>query len=210
VVLSTGLGDNFTIWAKVQPEFAKVTRVCSYDRAGMGWSQPRPGIHDADSIATQLHQLVELAGVVRPFLLVGHSISGLHVRAYASHYGSDLAGIVLLDPSTPHQGDRLPRELIDSLAAYRRDMIKQRWQMALGWLRLLGQCGAVPSGFEAYGPFFEAWNCDPSQVTTVIEELDVWGVSERETNRKTLGVRPLYSSFHETRPWLRTMMTARP
>jgi pimeloyl-ACP methyl ester carboxylesterase len=190
IVLSTGLGDNFTVWAKVQPELAKVTRVCSYDRAGMGWSQPRPGVPDSDSVAAQLHQLLAVAGVERPFVLVGHSISGLHVRAYGSRYQSDLAGIVLLDPSTPHQGDRFPQELVNSLADYRRDMVRQRWQMTMGWPRLLGKCGAVPSGFEADRPFVEDWNCDPTEVKTVIEEIDAWGASERETDSAAIGAQP--------------------
>jgi hypothetical protein len=71
IVLDAGLGDDSTVWAKVQPELSKVTRVCSYDRAGFGWSQPRPGVQDANAISAQLHQLVAVAGVQCPFLLMG-------------------------------------------------------------------------------------------------------------------------------------------
>src|SRR6478672_8028815 len=83
IVLSSGLGDDFTDWAKVQPALSRQTRVCSYDRAGFGWSQSRPGVQDANAISSQLHQLIETAAVQRPFMLVGHSISGIYLRSYA-------------------------------------------------------------------------------------------------------------------------------
>ena len=77
IVLDSGLGDDFTGWYNVQPALSKVTRVCSYDRAGFGWSQSRPDVQDANAISSQLHQLISVAGVQRPLILVGHSIAGL-------------------------------------------------------------------------------------------------------------------------------------
>ena len=190
VVLSTGLGDNFTVWSKVQPELSKVTRVCSYDRAGTGFSEPRSGIQDADSIAKQLHDLLTTAGVNRPFILMGHSISGLYVRSYFEHYRSDLTGIVLLDPTTPHQEDRLPKA--ESLAEQRRDLVQQRLLMAVGWSRLRGNCGAVSPETQAAERFLKAWDCDPRQMTPVIQEFDGWGPSEREIDRvRSFGAMPL-------------------
>jgi Alpha/beta hydrolase family len=75
-----GLGNDSLIWANVQPELSKTTRVCSYDRAGFGWSEPRPDPRDADRIVQELHGLLTEAGITGPIVLMGHSISGLCLR----------------------------------------------------------------------------------------------------------------------------------
>jgi len=103
IVLDTGYGNNATTWEKVQPELSKTTRVCSYDRAGTGWSQPQPEPRDADHIVSQLHELLRQANVSGPIVLMGHSIAGMYVRAYATHYPADVAGIVFVDGSSPEQ-----------------------------------------------------------------------------------------------------------
>jgi pimeloyl-ACP methyl ester carboxylesterase len=111
-VLSSGLGDDFTIWAKVQPALSRQTRACSYDRAGFGWSEARPGVEDADAISSQLHELIEAAAVQLPFVLAGHSISGIYLRSHAAHYSHDLPGLVFVDGATPLQDDRTPKALV--------------------------------------------------------------------------------------------------
>lgn len=84
IVLESGLGEDSLIWGKVQPVLSNTTRVCSYDRAGMGWSAPHPGPRDADEIADQLHALLQAAAIDGPIVLMGHSIGGLYVRDYAT------------------------------------------------------------------------------------------------------------------------------
>ena len=74
-----------------------------YDRAGFGWSQAGPAPRDADHIASELHGLLRQAKVDLPFVLMGHSIAGIYMRAYAAHYLEDLAGMVFVDGSTPMQ-----------------------------------------------------------------------------------------------------------
>ena len=103
IVLDTGFGDNATVWRKVQPELAKTTRVCSYDRAGSGWSDPLPGSRDANQIVEQEHALLQQAGISGPIVLMGHSIAGLYIRAYATHFPEHVAGIVFVDGSSPGQ-----------------------------------------------------------------------------------------------------------
>ncbi len=106
VVLEPGLGGistNLSIWAWVQPEIAKTTRVCSYDRAGLGWSDPGPQPRDAQHIVTELHLLLQNAHIPGPYVLVGWSYGGLYIRAYANQYRSETAGLVLLDSSSPDQ-----------------------------------------------------------------------------------------------------------
>lgn len=132
IVLSSGLGDDFTGWAKVQPVLSRQTKVCSYDCAGFGWSESRPGVQDANAISTRLHQLIATAAVQRPFVLVGHSISGICLRSYAAHYLSDPAGLVFVDGATPLQDDRIPKELVKIQEDQRRRMPRQKLLMTPG------------------------------------------------------------------------------
>lgn len=122
LVLDAGYGGDSTTWAKVQPELAKTTRVCSYDRAGMGYSDPQPGPRDADHIVAQEHDLLMAAHVTGPIVLVGHSIAGLYVRDYATHYPENVAGIVFVDGSSPEQFH---------MAAFTSELGKAPW----GWFR---------------------------------------------------------------------------
>lgn len=181
VLLSSGLGDDFTEWAKVQPVLSKLTKVCSYDRAGFGWSEPRPGVQDAKAIAAQLHQLVQIADIERPFVLVGHSISGIYMRYYAAHYPGDLAGLVFIDGATPLQNSRIPKALLKIQQDQRRDMPWEKLLMTLGWYRLLGDCTSIPPGFEAYSAWIKADSCVPSQIDAIEQELDAEHLSGEET-----------------------------
>jgi pimeloyl-ACP methyl ester carboxylesterase len=110
VVLETGLGGGVTSadWAYVQPEIGKTTRVCAYDRAGLGWSDLSPQPRDAQHIATELHTLLQNSHTPPPYVLVGWSYGGLYVRAYADQYPEEVAGMVLLDSSSPDQCTSTP------------------------------------------------------------------------------------------------------
>jgi pimeloyl-ACP methyl ester carboxylesterase len=108
VILENGLGSISSAWALVQPEIAKVTRVCSYDRAGMGWSDSSPQPRDAQHIAQELHTLLHNANTQSPYVLVGWSFGGLYASAYARQYGDEVVGLVLLDSSHPDQWTSTP------------------------------------------------------------------------------------------------------
>jgi len=181
IILDSGLGDDFTIWAKVQPELSKVTRVCSYDRSGFGWSQSRPGMRDANAICAELHQLALVAGIERPFILMGHSIAGLYLRSYAAHFLNDLAGLIFVDGATPLQDDRVPRELVKIQDRQREQMPWQKFLMTLGWYRIKGKCTKVPPGFESYSLWIKADSCVPSQLSAIEGELDAEHASGEET-----------------------------
>lgn len=99
VVLEAGGGDDMLDWRVVQPRVAKFTRVCSYDRAGYGFSDPGPAPRDASASVTDLHALVARAGIARPFVLVGYSEGESYARVYADRYLHDLAGMVLVEPA---------------------------------------------------------------------------------------------------------------
>ena len=103
LVLDSGLGNDGLVWQGVQPVLAQTTRVCSYDRAGMGWSDSVPPPRDADHIADQLHGLLAEAQINGPLVLMGHSIAGIYIRDYAARYPAQVAGLVFVDGSTPWQ-----------------------------------------------------------------------------------------------------------
>src|SRR5712692_3061456 len=97
VILEAGAGDFSVDWSLVQPGVAGFARVCSYDRAGSGWSDLGPRPRTLHQIVWELHTLLEKAGVRAPYVLVGHSYGGILVRLYAATYPSDVAGVVLDD-----------------------------------------------------------------------------------------------------------------
>jgi pimeloyl-ACP methyl ester carboxylesterase len=97
VVLQAGLGGSSSSWAKIAPAIAATTTVCAYDRAGHGQSDEAAGPQDGIALATDLHTLLERAGVPGPYVLVGHSSGGPYVRVFAAQYPDEVAGMVLLD-----------------------------------------------------------------------------------------------------------------
>ena len=99
VILDAALGASSVSWSLVQPELARLTRVCSYDRAGFGWSDAGPVPRTAGRIADELRTLLERAGVPPPYLLVGHSFGGLVAQIFAQRFRYETAGLVLADPA---------------------------------------------------------------------------------------------------------------
>jgi pimeloyl-ACP methyl ester carboxylesterase len=106
VILENGGGMSLIGWIKIQPEIAKYARVCSYDRAGYGWSESGPEPRTALQIAKELKLLLDTAGEKGPYVMVAASLGGLYVRAYAGLYPADVAGVVLVDTSHEYQQDR--------------------------------------------------------------------------------------------------------
>ena len=109
VILDTGLGGSSVDWGFVQPDVARFTRVCSYDRAGMGYSDPGPSPRTARRIASELTELLTRSGMTGPVVLVGASIAGLDVRVFASDYPDRTAGLVLVDGSHEDQVHEVPQ-----------------------------------------------------------------------------------------------------
>jgi pimeloyl-ACP methyl ester carboxylesterase len=99
VILDAALGGSSVSWAWVQPALSQRTRVCSYDRAGFGWSDAGPMPRTAARMAVELRTLLERAAVPPPFIIVGHSFGGLVGLIFAARYRDDVAGLVLVDPA---------------------------------------------------------------------------------------------------------------
>jgi pimeloyl-ACP methyl ester carboxylesterase len=106
VIFEAGLGDQMRAWAMVQPAVGAKTQACSYDRAGLGFSDPsdRPGT--SENAVDDLHRLLAAASVKPPYILVGHSLGGMYMRLYADRYRSEVVGMVLVDPVSEEQGSR--------------------------------------------------------------------------------------------------------
>ncbi|HEX9130575.1 MAG TPA: alpha/beta hydrolase, partial [Gemmatimonadaceae bacterium] len=107
VVLVPGAGEFSAVWGWIEPEVAGITRVCVYDMAGRGWSDAAPAAQDGVAIAEDLHALLEHARVSGPYVLVGHSFGGLYVRSFAAKYAQEVAGMVLLDSTSPEMFTRV-------------------------------------------------------------------------------------------------------
>lgn len=97
VVIESGWGDYSASWGWVQPEVARTTRVCTYDRAGMGWSESSPYPRTAREFAKELHTLLRNANEPGPYVLVAHSLGGYTARVYAHDYPDEVSGLVLID-----------------------------------------------------------------------------------------------------------------
>jgi pimeloyl-ACP methyl ester carboxylesterase len=185
IVLDAGLGNDSLIWAKVQPELSKTTRVCSYDRAGFGWSDPQPGPHDAERIADQLHSLLTQAGITGATVLMGHSIAGLYIRAYVNRYPHNVSGLVFVDSSTPLQEDRFPADPEDTKNP-ELELLELKWLYMLGIPRVMGQC-THEAGFDDYaGRMIAEDQCRPSLWTAVGQEEK----SGRQSGNETIHTGP--------------------
>ena len=140
VILESGSGGPSVDWLMVQPEVAKFSRVCSYDRAGYGWSDSGPEPRSSLQIAHELKQLLQAAGEKGPYVLVGHSMGGYDIRVYTGQYPNDVAGMVLVDASHEDQELRAP----ESIRKWQQDhckhpgwkKLKYFFQLHLGWARL--------------------------------------------------------------------------
>jgi pimeloyl-ACP methyl ester carboxylesterase len=110
VILEAGGSGNVLEWSRVQPDVAMTTRVCSYDRAGFGWSDLGPNPRSAAQIVSELHRLLQTAHVPGPYVLTGHSIGGLFVRLFTSEYPVDVAGMVLVDATHEDLRQRMPAD----------------------------------------------------------------------------------------------------
>ncbi|MBS0331789.1 MAG: alpha/beta hydrolase, partial [Proteobacteria bacterium] len=107
VLLESGFGANANAWYKVMPLVAPVTRVCAYDRAGAGFSDPGPSPRDGAAIARDLDAGLKAAKIDGPFVVVGHSAGGLYARLFAARRRQDVVGLVFVDSSVEHQTERV-------------------------------------------------------------------------------------------------------
>lgn len=139
VVLDAGGGQFSIAWRKVQAEVAKFARVCSYDRAGYGFSDPNDRPSTAMNVVEDLHQALARAGVDGPLVLVGHSAGGLYATLYADLHPTEVVGLVLVDPGFASQNHD---NALAVWSAYPELLAEQRRQQVAGW-KLKLDCAAL-------------------------------------------------------------------
>lgn len=201
VILASGMSDYSVSWAYVQPEIAKYTRICSYDRAGFGWSDPSPYPRTANTMVEEVHTLLVNASVQGPYVLVGHSLGGLLVRMYTSNYPEEVVGMVLVDSA--HEEMNIHRSAaVPKFAELLKDEIEQ-WAGQFRTFGLLSSTGimalapqSIPNrGFpeEAYAQY-QAILATTSFFETAIDEanaLEEGFANPRIFHTTSLGDMPL-------------------
>lgn len=179
VVVDAGNGDFSVSWIEIQREVEKSARICTYDRAGYGWSDTSPHPRTASHMANELHQLLVNANVEPPYLLVGHSLGGLTVRVYASLYPDEVAGVVLVDAGHEDQLQRLPPEYLRLYKQQQSYFSVLGFMSRFGILRLIGssskgadlappQVAKLP---EEIQPVYLTMISHPSYFDTTLAEL---------------------------------------
>ena len=193
VLLEGGYAATSMAWSSVEPRVAKLTRVCAYDRAGAGFSDPGPLPRDGTAIALDLDQALRAARIPGPFVVVGHSAGGLYVRLFARRRRGEVVGMVLVDPSIEHQDRRL--SAIFGPGAGSLEALKARANTCLDASRRgalpslspeLTPCAPPPRTGEPAALAAEetAENTRATTWRTRLSELDaLWGATSDELDR---------------------------
>lgn len=197
VVLESGSGGPSIDWLMVQPEISKFARVCSYDRAGYGWSDSGTKPRTSLQIARELKQLLQAAGETGPYLLVGHSMGGYDIRVYAGQYPNDVAGMVLVDASHEDQELRAPESVRRRHQDHRKhprwEKLKYFFQLHFGWARFTADHDAPEFWPKAFREEEEFLTLPTKHQFAVIDEDQVFSsLSAAEVRGAgNLGNRPL-------------------
>lgn len=142
VVMDAGAGAPSISWGLVSSELAKFTRVCTYDRAGFGWSDANlSASRTSQQSVDELHLLLTQAEINPPYLLVGHSLGGINMRLYASQYPEEVVGLVLVDSS--HENQMTP-ELWKRITIMSWAYQVLRIVSYVGVVRLIGEMNLLP------------------------------------------------------------------
>lgn len=160
-------------WIAMQRQIARFTRVCWYDRAGYGWSDPGPFPNHSDTIARDLHKLLQAAHVPSPYVLAGHAMGAFHVRVYRGYYPNEVAGLVFVDP----MNEDTTRSIHNHIETFRPAVVSTARLLGFfGFWRLLAGDAGPPRGGLTESEWITA-RALLSQTKTVaarISEPPVW------------------------------------
>ena len=195
VVIDAGNGSFSVEWTPIQQSLRQTTRVCTYDRAGYGWSEPGPQPRDGGKVVTELHELLQAVGEPGPYLLVGHSLGGAHVRLFAARYPQETAGLVLVDAPYPLTiTPEFERQMQASIGFYQ----VMKGLSGSGVLRILGPLGganSMPATARKLPPELQPTYLnlllDPNQYATAIAEMQSLPQTFEETSQFLTGQQPL-------------------
>jgi pimeloyl-ACP methyl ester carboxylesterase len=189
VVLEYGLGGSSGDWETVFPDVARFTRVVSYDRAGYGKSEPGPAPRSQEQLAKELHTLLHNAGIMPPYVLVGHSLGGANIRAFAYLFKDEVAGLVFVDPFQERVFTSQTKAELDVAMQQQANAMKGAPAGPLEEWKFIS--GEVRNGFPqltAYGPppdvpmmiIVAGRDRPPRWATAAIEEFTPWVTHARE------------------------------
>jgi pimeloyl-ACP methyl ester carboxylesterase len=204
VLLESGAGGSTLEWHRVQPAIAKLTQVCAYDRAGMGFSDAGPLPRTASAVVADLEALLKAARIPSPYVMVAHSLGSYYVRLYTDRHIAAVVGMVLVDPSVEYQDRRL-----SEVSAEFGELLQKDRATALECLRLARQ-GKLTSDLPVFKECSYGYARDPAfsdvlyqvqierrlSVTfreTLLSETDQMDADSRElvAARRTYGAMPL-------------------
>jgi pimeloyl-ACP methyl ester carboxylesterase len=200
IIVDAGNGDFSLGWSGIQPEVAKSTRICTYDRAGYGWSDPSPKPRTAKVMAEELHTLLVNAGVEPPYVLVAHSLGGHNVRMFTDLYPNEVAGMVLVDSGHEDQMERFPPEYSNLNKQQMSYFSVMAFMARFGILRLIGSASqgqnfAPPAVLKMPAdiqPMYMAMMSHPSYFDATLAELNALPeISDQVRATRGLGDVPL-------------------
>jgi pimeloyl-ACP methyl ester carboxylesterase len=191
VVFESGLDVYGSLsWSAVQDAVARTTRACSYDRAGVLWSDRSNGARDGTAVADDLHKALQAAGEKGPYVMVGHSLGGPYVMSFAKQFGADVAGLVFVDASHPDQQRRLKEATGQQVE---ESMAGPKLLAALAWAglpRMVARSVGNPQAPAQANAAMQAYL--PRSLRPMLDELDAIDRTFSEAGAlRSLGDRPL-------------------
>jgi pimeloyl-ACP methyl ester carboxylesterase len=193
VIIDAANAEFGLVWRPIQQALAETTTVCTYDRAGYGWSDPSDAPRHAAQVVDELHALLA-ARDGGPVVLVGHSLGGLHALLYAATYPDDVAGLVLVDAPSPQTILRAGLVPHQQQLGYYRAM---RFLTGSGLLRVLGPImgeGALPEAAARLPEIRDEYlllTLQPHLYDTAIAEIEAMEISARQVAAALEGEAPL-------------------
>jgi pimeloyl-ACP methyl ester carboxylesterase len=197
VILDHVGAANAAQWGLMQPEIAKTTRVCAYDRAGFGWSERGPTPRDARQSMHELHTLLGNAAIPAPYLLVGHSYGANVARLYVAEYPTEVVGMVLVDPGLQHDIPGVPAHVNAAWKAGDQTLMRLAPYLSrLGIMRLGPLLGATPGHGdlpEPVGAAYDAANLSTKFWDTLSDQNQAMAATSKEVlaTPPSLGALPL-------------------
>jgi pimeloyl-ACP methyl ester carboxylesterase len=190
VVLEPGAGNSAASMGLIAPAVARDSRVCIYDRAGRGWSDPAASPPDGAQIATELHKLLDRAHVPGPYVLAGHSFGGLYVRTYAAKYPGEVAGLVLVDSTAAnHKPVSQPKAGSYSVLKHVSSLLATTSRLGLGRLMANANWSELPPKYRADA---RATQATAKEMSGTIDEYGVANRSAAEARRlRSFDAKPL-------------------
>jgi len=195
VILQAGGVAESLWWYRVQNELAEHTRVCAFDRPGLGWSEPASGPREALTIVAELHTLLQEAGVPAPYVMAGHSYGAILTRVYAAEYPQEVVGIALIDSQILNPKHFANQGEFDAWKAqFASGNAIAEWITRIGLTRLLEHGGFQRAGYPAdIVPELAGLKSRNQVIDTDIAEKTegMWALTEASAAAENLGDLPM-------------------